>query len=108
MIFSSFLLLAVCFVLFLSVSRSHAASISSGDLIKGSTDAVYYYGQNGKRFVFPNSKTYFSWYTDFSTVKTISSDELATIPIGGNVTYRPGVKLVKITTDPKVYAVSAY
>ncbi len=107
MIFSSFLLLAVCFVLFLSVSRSHAASITSGDLIKGSTDAVYYYGQNAKRFVFPNAKTYFTWYADFTTVKTITADELASIPLGGNATYRPGVKLVKITTDPKVYAVSA-
>jgi hypothetical protein len=27
--------------------------------------------------------------------------------IGGNITYRPGVRLVKITTDPKVYAVGA-
>ncbi len=108
MTLSGFLLLAVCFVLFLSISRSHAASISSGDLVKGPTDAVYYYGQNGKRYVFPNSKTYFTWYTNFSTVKIITADELASIPLGGNVTYRPGVKLVKITTDPKVYAVSAY
>jgi GH35 family endo-1,4-beta-xylanase len=84
-----------------------AVAISSGDLIKGPTDAVYYYGQNGKRFVFPNAKTYFTWYTDFSTVKTISAGELASIPLGGNVTYRPGVKLVKIMTDPKVYAVAA-
>jgi hypothetical protein len=28
------------------------------------------------------------------------------MPIGGNATYRPGVKMVKITTDPKVYAVA--
>ncbi|TAL19646.1 hypothetical protein EPN90_02900 [Patescibacteria group bacterium] len=91
-----------------SVPARSAASISSGDLIKGPTAAVYYYGQNGKRFVFPNSKTYFTWYSNFSTVKIITADELAAIPLGGNVTYRPGFKLVKITTDPKVYAVSAY
>jgi endo-1,4-beta-xylanase len=41
-------------------------------------------------------------------VKTISADELASIPLGGNVTYRPGVKLVKVTTVPKVYAVAAH
>ncbi len=102
------LLCAAGFVLFFAVSRAPAATISPGDLIKGPTDAVYYYGQNGKRFVFPNVKTYFTWYTDFSTVKTIAAGELASIPLGGNVTYRPGFKLVKVTTYPKVYAVSAH
>lgn len=82
-----------------------SASISPGDLIKGSGQAVYYYNSQGKRLVFPNEKTYFTWYADFSTVKTISDTELASISLGGNVTYRPGVFLVKITTDPKVYAV---
>lgn len=84
-----------------------AASFGTGDLIKGSLPAVYYYGANGKRYVFPNEKTYKTWYLDFSGVKTISDAELAAIQIGGNVTYKPGVMMVKITTDPKVYAVAA-
>lgn len=77
-----------------------------GSLIKGPSDAVYYLGQNGKRYVFPTERAYKTWYVDFSQVKTISASELASYPIGGNVTYKPGSKLVKITTDPKVYAVS--
>lgn len=81
-------------------------SAESGDLIKASQAAVYYYGADGKRYVFPNQKTYNTWYPDFSGVITITDEELAAIPIGGNVTYKPGVKMVKITTDPKVYAVS--
>jgi hypothetical protein len=77
-----------------------------GSLIRAKlTPAVYYCGSDGKRYVFPNDKIYFSWYKDFSSVQTITPEELAMIKIGGNVTYRPGVKLVKITTDPKVYAV---
>ncbi|MBU1179496.1 hypothetical protein KJ885_00980 [Patescibacteria group bacterium] len=84
-----------------------AADLSSGDLIKASLPAVYYYGADGKRYVFPNSKTYFTWYSDFSTVKTVTDAELAAITIGGNATYKPSVKMVKITTDPKVYAVDA-
>ncbi len=80
-------------------------AFSAGDLIKGSGSTVYYFASNGKRFVFPNDKTYFTWYTNFDGVKTISDRTLAAIPLGGNVTYRPGVKMVKITTDPKVYAV---
>ena len=83
-----------------------AASILAGDLIKASGPAVYYYASDAKRYVFPNEKTYFSWYSDFSSVKTITDSELAAISIGGNVTVRPGTKLVKITTDPKVYAVT--
>jgi len=84
------------------------AGINSGDLIKASTPAVYYFGADGKRYVFANSKTYLTWYNDFSNIKTITDGQLAQIPIGGNVTYRPGVKLVKITTDPKVYAVASH
>lgn len=74
-------------------------------LIKGSGDAVYYKSGNGKRYVFPNEKVYFSWYSDFSSVETISDSELALIPIGGNVTYKPGVRLLKITSVPVTYAV---
>lgn len=83
-----------------------SAATTSGDLIKGSSSAVYFFGANGKRYVFPTDKTYFSWYADFSGVHTISDAELASYPLGGNVTYRPGVRLVKITTDPRVYAVA--
>ena len=83
-----------------------ASAAMAGDLLKASGPAVYYYAVDGKRYVFPNEKTYFSWYADFSSVKTISDSELASIAIGGNVTIRPGTKLVKIQTDPKVYAVT--
>ena len=82
-------------------------AISPGDLLKcTSTQAVYYFGSDGRRYVFPNEKTYFTWYTDFSGVKTISDGRCATLPLGrSNVTYRPGYKMVKITTDPRTYAV---
>ncbi|MEN9558765.1 MAG: hypothetical protein RL141_1134 [Candidatus Parcubacteria bacterium] len=87
-------------------ANAPSAVFSPGDLIKGkSNSSVYYYASNGKRYVFPNEKTYFTWYPDFSGVKVLSDAQLGVIGIGGNVTYRPGVKMVKITTDPKVYAV---
>ena len=82
------------------------ASASAGDLIKMSgLSSVYYLGSDGKRYVFPNTDTYMSWYSDFSGVVTIPASELQSYPLGGNVTMRPGTKLVKITTDPSVYAV---
>ncbi|MFZ6014955.1 MAG: cupredoxin domain-containing protein [Patescibacteria group bacterium] len=83
-----------------------AQTFNPGTLIKGqSFSAVYYFAEDGKRYVFPNEKTYFTWYENFDNVLTIDDRTLGTIPIGGNVTYRPGRKMVKITTDPKVYAV---
>jgi hypothetical protein len=87
------------------VPTAQAVALNSGDLIKASLPAVYYYGADAKRYVFPDEKTYKTWYGDFSSVITITDEELAMIQIGGNVTYRPGVKMIKITTDPKVYAV---
>jgi hypothetical protein len=92
---------------FLMPLAAHAATPVAGNLIKASTPAVYYLGSDGKRYVFPNEKTYFTWYSNFSGVVTITDAQLASYPIGGNVTYKPGVKMVKITTDPKVYAVDA-
>jgi hypothetical protein len=70
------------------------------------TKAVYYCGSDGRRYVFSSAGVYFSWYDDFDAVQTVSAAELAAMSIGGSVTYRPGARLVKITTDPKVYAVS--
>lgn len=107
-------------ILVISVSATFplaalGAPLSAGTLIKLPDDgnsqttvdaAVYYYGADGKRYVFANDRTYFTWYENFSSVQTVSATELAAIPIGGNVTYRPGFKMVKIQTDPKVYAVA--
>lgn len=74
-------------------------------LIKMNGLSTVYYLKDAKRYVFPNEKTFLTWYRNFSSVMTISQSELESYPLGGNVTYRPGVQLVKITTDPKVYAV---
>lgn len=92
---------------FLFAGQAQAATLSPGDLIKASGPAVYYYSQEGKRLVFPNENTYKTWYADFSTVKTITDQELAAITMGGNVTYKPGVRMVKIVSDSKVYAIAA-
>jgi len=92
-----------------------SANVSPGDLIKIPDDgdvktlndtAVYYYAINGRRYVFPNEKVFFTWFPDFSKVKIIPIDQMSLIPIAGNVTYRPGSKLVKFQTDPKTYLVT--
>ncbi len=89
--------------------------LAVGDLIKipddGNTEtlsdtAVYYYAEDGRRYVFPNEKTYFTWYTDFSNIQILPIDQMSLIPIGGNITYRPGTRMLKFQTDTKTYIVT--
>ena len=68
--------------------------------------AVYYYGKDCKRHAFPNSKVYFSWYADFSGVQVLTSQTLASMSLGKNVTYRPGTKMVKFSSLNAVYVVA--
>lgn len=87
-------------------SFAHAATPQAGDLIKmDGLSTVYFLGKDSKRYVFPHESVFFSWHRDFSGVVTVSASELQSYPLGANITMRPGTKLVKITTDPSVYAV---
>jgi hypothetical protein len=98
-------LIAAPLTVFGNAASARAASINTA--IRGTTNStVYWYANDGKRYVFPNAATYYTWFTGFENVQTISDSELFSIPLAGNVTYRPGAKLVKVTTDPKVYAVA--
>lgn len=69
-------------------------------------DTLYYLAADGKRYVFPNVLAYKSWFTDFTGVHELVDEQLFGLPLAGNITYRPGVKMIKIETDPKVYAVA--
>ncbi len=87
------------------VFTGNAKAASDGDLIKMDGSSAVYYLNGGKRYVFPNQKTFMTWYPNFDSVVTVSQSEMEGYPLGGNVTYRPGTRLVKITTVPTVYAV---
>ncbi len=81
------------------------ASAAATGLVKGSWDTVYWVGTDQKRHVFPDIKTYLTWFPDLSGVQVFSDDAFASFPLGSNVMARPGVRLLKIQSDPKVYAV---
>lgn len=85
-----------------------AKAATTNTAVRGeSALTVYWYAPDGKRYTFPNAGTYFTWFPSFDSVISLSDAELQAIPLGNqNATYRPGAKLVKIQTDPKVYAVS--
>ncbi len=107
-VFATLTILAAIGALLLSGQpRANAeVELQAGDLIRGQTfSAVYYMGADEFRYVFPNLNTYKSWYgEDFSNVVWITDAQLAKIQIGGNVTYKPGTRMIKIDTDPKTYA----
>jgi len=79
-------------------------------LVKGSGSAVYYVAADGLRYVFPNQAIFETWYPSGKKplMQTLSNSALAKIPLGKNILFRPGTVLVKITTDPRVYAVSRF
>ncbi len=75
-------------------------------LVRTSDNAAVYYVYGGARWAFPNENIFKSWYADFSSVKVVDAQKLASWRLAGAVTYRAGTRLVKLQTDPKVYAVS--
>jgi len=103
--------LSIIIILFITTLLINPIFVNADDwrpyyLIKtNNSAAIYYLGVDGKRYVFPDEQTYFSWYRDFSEVEIISEEELSSHPLAANVTIRPGTKLIKIQTDPTVYAV---
>ena len=92
----------------IKITLGEPVIIKPGDLIKNFEDTVYYYGSDGKRHTFPNRNTYNTWYNDFGLVKFMFGEQLANIPMGRNVTSKPGARMLKLTTDPKVYAVDLH
>ncbi len=66
---------------------------------------MYYVGADGRRYVFPNEATYFTWYHNFDNVEWLSDAEVAALQIGPIIPLRPGIKLMKYPSVPSVYAV---
>ncbi len=96
-------------------SETHLfAGISIGDLVKLPDDndptttqdsVVYYFDRDWKRRPFPNRHVFDSWYADFSSVREVTPEQMAGMRLGPPILYRPGTRLVKIPSIPKVYAV---
>lgn len=82
-----------------------STSVFEKSVIRVEKNPALYYVTGGKRYVFPNSLIYKTWYKDFSLVKTITLAEVASLHLGGVVKPKAGSIMVKITTDPKVYFV---
>lgn len=100
----SSLMVAMVFALSFGSFVPRARAVLTGDLVKGpNSDAVYYINGSMKH-VFPDRKTYMTWYTNFNAVKTVTVSELDMFTTGAPVSYRPGTKLVTHPNTARVYA----
>jgi len=74
------------------VPVASATTIVDGDLVKAADDSAVYLIDGSTKRVFPHSNVYHSWGypSDFSTVKTVTADELAEYDDGSAVPFRDG------------------
>jgi hypothetical protein len=88
----------------------HAAQAATApELLTWQEPYVYWHDPNGNRYVFLTPKAVKSWYPDADTrIRSSTIAELSTMPLAGSIAYKPGVRLLKFASDPKVYAVARY
>lgn len=72
-----------------------------------SFSTVYAINDDGERLIVMDTNTYFTYEDSFDAVSTVSDAELANFDLGGVVLPKAGVVLVKIQSDPRVYALEA-
>ncbi len=104
-----FLLFALALVLTVSNKPVQAAyTPMAGDLIKTTkSPAVYIVDDNLKRHLFPNSITFWTWYSGTwadQNIKVITQDEFDNLDPGKNVIARPGANLIMFDNSSKSYA----
>ncbi len=73
--------------------------------IRTAGSSAVYAVVKGKRYIFINSQSYFTWEDDFSPVEVVTDAELGAIDLGGIALPKYGVVLVKIQSVPAVFAV---
>jgi len=79
--------------------------IDTDDPQRPNYSSIYYLGADGRRHAFPDISTYSSWNCDYPDSHVIRISDLSQIPIGKNITYRPGLHLVKFQSVSTVYLV---
>ncbi len=79
----------------------------SGHLVKADSGrSVYLAATDGKRYLFATESQFYGWYQSFASVRSVPASSLASMPLGGNVLYRPGYRLVRAASSPRIYSVS--
>ncbi|MBT4856890.1 hypothetical protein HON52_01750 [Candidatus Uhrbacteria bacterium] len=89
-------------------SGDDITTVEAGDFIKSdSFSAVYYVTSDCGRRVFMDEKTYFTWQDDYDNLVEVTDETLSELSLDGVMLPKAGTVLVKIQSDPKVYALGA-
>lgn len=99
---------AVGFAILFFPSLVDASVVNPDTVIKeaGKSPHIYYIATNGKRYRFPDTATYSTWYDSYGVIKEISPDIFKQISAGGvPITSRPGAKLITFKGSNRVYVV---
>jgi hypothetical protein len=67
--------------------------------------AVYYLGADGLAHAFTNERVFMTWNCNYQELSFISKSFFDQLLFGAEVTFAPGVKMIKRPIDPKVYAI---
>jgi hypothetical protein len=87
-------------------SKLDALELQAHDVVKSEdAAAVYYVGPDAKKHLFISEKLYHTWHCSFADVKVVSETVIEALETGSDVTYRPGLRMIKLPTGPEVYAV---
>jgi hypothetical protein len=99
------------------VNVASANVATPGSLIKSSSSpAVYYLDANNVKHPFNHEREYYTWYSNFTGVVTVPTDEMVSYNLGATIVIRPGARLLQyvevlgdgtwnVSNTPGVYAV---
>ncbi len=75
-----------------------------GDVFQSPASGLYYRGFDRRRHVFPNEDVFRSWFPEGTEIMKIATYQLADIPLGDNVTLRPGT-IVRVLGEVAIFVV---
>jgi hypothetical protein len=82
------------------------STVATGEYIRSySFNTIYYIDENGERRPFWDTNSFFTYTNSFDNVVWVTDATLPTMTLGAPMLPQPGVVLVKIQSDPKVYAI---
>lgn len=86
-------------------SAQNENGIQVGDVVTSDVaSSVYYISQPGERRPFINEAAYFTHFDSFDAIETVENDVFSDFALTGLMLPKAGVVLVKIQSDPRVYA----
>ncbi|MBT6254322.1 hypothetical protein HOI83_03785 [Candidatus Uhrbacteria bacterium] len=89
-------------------SLEPVSTVSAGQFVRSyAFDTVYYVDEDMKRRPFWDARSFFTWGTDWDDIVWVTDATLSTMSLSVPMLPQPGHVLVKIESDPKVYAIEA-